>query len=136
MKNKIKSRFYWLFGLFIFFGWASIVWGQDATDKDFKDKTRKGFVVVKFTSKWQGTKIDDKLFGSVKGHEGTIILTVKQEDTKKVCKKLRLRNFPSVVLFYNGKKKETWKADMDGQIEIKTSEIKSAIDDVLAEDVF
>ena len=137
MKNEIKRGFYWLFGLFLFFGWTNLVWGQDGTDKNFKEKTSKGFVVVKFTSKWQGAQYtEDKLFGSVKGHEGAIILTVKQEDTKKLCKKLRLRNFPSVVLFHNGKKKEVWKADMDGELDIDNGDIKSAIDGVLAEDVF
>ena len=48
----------------------------------------------------------------------------------------RFRNFPSLALFYDGSKKETWKADMDGALDIDNKDIKSAIDDVLAEDVF
>ena len=57
-------------------------------------------------------------------------------DLPKVTKKLRFRNFPSLALFYDGSKKETWKADMDGELDIDNKDIKSAIDDVLAEDVF
>jgi hypothetical protein len=41
-----------------------------------------------------------------------------------------------MALFYDGSKKETWKADMDGELDLTNKEIKSAIDDVLAEDVF
>ena len=133
MKKKIL---YWMLGLLLFCGWADLVWGQDATDKNFKEKTSKGFAVVKFTSKWQGSDIDSSVLEEVKGYEDAKIFIVKQEDTKKICKKLRLRNFPSVVLFHNGKKKETWKADMDGEIEIETSDIKSAINDAMAGDMY
>ena len=110
--------------------------GQDATDKNFKDKTKRGFVVVKFTSKWQENKLDPKILDGIEGHNDCIILTVASEDAKKVVKKLRIRNYPSIALFYNGKKKEVWKADMDGIVEVSSDEIKSAIDDVLAGDVF
>ena len=110
--------------------------GQDATDKDFKDKTKRGFVVVKFTSKWQEKNLDPKILEGIKGHNNCIILTVASEDAKKVVKKLRIRNYPSIALFYNGSKKEVWKADMDGIVEVSSDEIKSAIDDVLAGDVF
>ena len=62
MKKIIRNFIFW----FVFgFVMMSSVSGQDATDKDFKDKTSKGFVVVKFTSKWQGSKLDDKLFDGV-----------------------------------------------------------------------
>jgi hypothetical protein len=110
--------------------------GQDATDKNFKDKTKRGFVVVKFTSKWQEKNLDPKILDGIEGHNDCIILTVASEDAKKVVKKLRIRNYPSIALFYNGSKKEVWKADMDGIVEISNDEIKSAIDDVLAGDVF
>ena len=110
--------------------------GQDATDKNFKDKTKRGFVVVKFTSKWQEKNLDPKILDGIEGHNYCIILTVASEDAKKVVKKLRIRNYPSIALFYNGKKKEVWKADMDGIVEVSSDEIKSAIDDVLAGDVF
>ena len=58
------------------------------------------------------------------------------EDVKKVVKKLRIRNYPSLALFHNGSKKEVWKADMDGVVDVNNKDIKKAIDDVLAGDVF
>ena len=64
------------------------------------------------------------------------ILNVKSEEAPKVVKKLRFRNFPSIALFFDGSKKETWKADMDGEVDCSSKEIKGAIDDMLAEDVF
>ena len=115
---------------------GNFVKGQDATDDDFKDKIKKGFVVVKFTSKWQEKNLDPKILDGIEGHNDCIILTVASEDAKKVVKKLRIRNYPSIALFYNGSKKEVWKADMDGIVEVSSDEIKSAIDDVLAGDVF
>ena len=115
---------------------GNFVKGQDATDDDFKDKIKKGFVVVKFTSKWQENKLDPKILDGIEGHNDCIILTVASEDAKKVVKKLRIRNYPSIALFYNGSKKEVWKADMDGIVEVSSDDIKSAIDDVLAGDVF
>ena len=133
MKKIIRNFIFW----FVFgFVMMSSVSGQDATDKDFKDKTSKGFVVVKFTSKWQGSKLDDKLFDGVKGHEDAKVITVASEDTKKVCKKLRLRNFPSIVLFHDGKKKEAWKADMDGENDVSDIDIKKAISDAMSGDVY
>jgi|TARA_B110000977_G_C10809673_1_gene389774 thioredoxin-like negative regulator of GroEL len=106
------------------------------TDKNFKDETGDGFSVVVFTSEWQEKDLDKDILTSVKGHEDAVIITVKSEEVKKVVKKLRLRNFPSVALFHDGSKKEVWKADMDGELDVSSSDIKDAIDDVLAEDVF
>ena len=42
-----------------------------------------------------------------------------------------------MVLFYDGSKKETWKADMDGELDIDNKDIKRAIRRCyLAGDVF
>ena len=109
---------------------------SQVTDKNFKDEIGDGFSVVVFTSEWQEQDLDEEILKGVKGHEEATIITVKSEDTKKTSKKLRLRNFPSIALFHDGSKKEVWKADMDGELDISPSDIKSAIDDVLAEDVF
>jgi len=106
------------------------------TDKNFKDEAGSGFVVVKFVSEWQEKDLDPSVLAGVKGHEDAIIVEAKDSDTKKLCRKLRIRNFPSVALFFDGSKKEVWKADMDGEIECSAKEIKRAIDEVLAEDVF
>ena len=122
----------YLIGLLFF---LSTVVAQ-VTDKNFKDEAGSGLVVVTFTSEWQEQDLDPAILKGVKGHEDAVLITAKSEDTKKVCKKLRLRNFPSIALFHNGSKKEVWKADMDGEVDCSASNIKSAIDDVLAEDVF
>ena len=128
-----------LMGVFI----CNETFGQDrkpkvevVNDDNFKKKIAKGFVLVKFTAPYQYKNLDPKLLDGVTGHEGCVILTVASEKAKKVVKKLRIRNYPSLALFHNGSKKEVWKADMDGIIDIKNKDIKKAIDDVLAGDVF
>ena len=55
---------------------------------------------------------------------------------KKVVKKLRIRNYPSLELFHNGSKKKVWKADMDGIVDVTNKHIKKAISDAMAGDVF
>ena len=113
----------------------SVISGQ-INDKNFKEKINGGVVVAIFTSEWQEQEIDKKVLKGVEGYQDCQIIWVKSEDSKKVVKKLRLRNFPSIALFYDGSKKETWKADMDGEVDCSNKEIKSAIDDLLAEDVY
>ena len=122
----------YLIGLILF---LSALTAQ-VTDKNFKDKIGSGFAVVVFTSNYQAKDLDDSVLKGVKGYEDVQILTVKSADVKKVIKKLRIRNYPSVALFFDGSKKEVWKADMDGEVDVTASDIKSAISDVLAEDVF
>ena len=113
----------------------SVISGQ-INDKNFKEKINGGVVVAIFTSEWQEQEIDKKVLKGVEGYQDCQIIWVKSEDAKKVVKKLRLRNFPSIALFYDGSKKETWEADMDGEVDCSNKEIKSAIDDLLAEDVY
>ena len=106
------------------------------TDKNFKDEVGDGFTVVVFTSEWQEQELDGSILKGVGGFEDAQILTVKSADLKKVCKKLRLRNFPSIALFHEGSKIDTWKADMDGEVECDASDIKKAISEVMAGDQF
>jgi len=113
----------------------STMFGQ-VNDKNFKSSINGGMVVAVFTSEWQEQPFDKDILKGVKGYQDCEIIYVKSEDASKVVKKLRFRNFPSMALFYDGSKKETWKADMDGELDIDNNDIKSAIDDVLAEDVF
>ena len=113
----------------------SVLYGQ-LNDKNFKERINGVIVVAVFSAEWQEQDLDDKLLKGVEGYQDCRIINVKSEDAPKVVKKLRFRNFPSMALFYDGSKKETWKADMDGEIDVSNKEIKSAIDDVLAEDVF
>ena len=121
-----------ILGLLLF---LSVTFGQ-ITDKNFKSEINGGMVVAVFTSEWQEQPFDKDILKGVSGYQDAEIIYVKSEEAKKVVKKLRLRNFPSIALFYDGSKKDTWKADMDGELDIDNKEIKNAIDDVLAEDVF
>ena len=114
----------------------SVTFSQGVNDKNFKEKINGGIVVAVFTSEWQESDFDKSILKGVDGYQDAEILYVESEQAKKVTKKLRFRNFPSMALFYDGSKKETWKADMDGELDCSSKEIKSAIDDVLAEDVF
>ena len=119
-------------GLLLF---LSVTLGQ-VNDKNFKESVNGGMVVVIVTAEWQEQPFDKDILKGVKGYQDCKIIRVKSEDAPKVVKKLRFRNFPSMALFYDGSKKETWKADMDGELDIDIKDIKGAIDDVLAEDVF
>ena len=121
-----------LLGLLLF---LSVGFSQ-INDKNFKETVNGGTVVAVFTSEWQEQPFDKDIVKGVKGYEDCEIIYVKSEDAPKVTKKLRLRNFPSIVLFYDGSKKETWKGDMDGELDCDNKDIKKASDDVNAGDVF
>jgi len=105
-------------------------------DDNFKKKIAKGFVLIKFTAPYQMKKLDGKLFDGVKGFEGCVIYEVDHSQVKKVVKKLRIRNYPSIALFHDGKKKDVWKADMDGVVDVTNKDLKKAISNALAGDVF
>ena len=122
----------YILGLILF---LSVAYGQ-INDKNFKEKVNGGVTVTVFTSEWQEQELDEKILKGVDGYQDAEILIVKSEDAPKVVKKLRFRNFPSIALFFDGSKKETWKADMDGEVDCSAKDIKGAIDDMLAEDVF
>jgi len=105
-------------------------------DDNFKKKITKGFVLIKFTAPYQMANLDPKLFDGIKGFEGCVIIEVDRSSVKKVVKKLRIRNYPSIALFHNGSKKKVWKGDMDGVVDVSNKDIKKAIQDALAGDVF
>ena len=109
---------------------------ESLTDDNFKKKIAKGFVLIKFTAPYQMKKLDNKLFDGVKGFEGCVIFEVDHSQVKKVVKKLRIRNYPSIALFHDGKKKDVWKADMDGVVDVTNKHLKKAISDAMSGDVF
>ena len=109
---------------------------ESLNDDNFKKKIAKGFVLIHFTAPYQMKKLDKKLFDGVKGFEGCVIYEVDHSQVKKVVKKLRIRNYPSIALFHDGKKKDVWKADMDGVVDVTNKHLKKAISDALAGDVF
>ena len=106
------------------------------TDKNFKDEIGDGFTVVVFSSSFQARDLDESVLKGVKDYQDAQLITVKSSDLKKVIKKLRIRNYPSIALFHDGSKKEVWKADMDGEVDCSSKDIKSAIDNAMAGDVF
>ena len=141
---KYKKVIYWVFGIMLFVGWSDLVWGQDKpkspiellSDDNFKKRIAKGFVLVKFTAKYQMAILDVKVLEGIKGFEGCVIYEVDHSTVKKVVKKLRIRNYPSLALFHNGSKKKVWKADMDGVVDVTNKRLKKEIEDALAGDVF
>ena len=122
----------YLIGLILFLSTLT----AQVTDKNFKDEVGDGFTVVVFTSEWQEQDLDESILKGIGGFEDAQILTVKSGELKKVCKKLRIRNFPSIALFHDGGKVDTWKADMDGEVDCSADDIKSAISEVMAGDQF
>ena len=122
----------YLIGLILFLSTLT----AQVTDKNFKDEIGDGFAVVVFTSNYQAKDLDDSVLEGIKGYEEAQIFILKSADLKKAIKKLRIRNYPSIALFHNGKKQEVWKADMDGEVDCSAGDIKSAIDEFQAGDVF
>ena len=122
----------YLIGLILFLSTLT----AQVTDKNFKDEIGDGFAVVVFTSNYQAKDLDDSVLNGVGGFEDAKVITVKSADLKKVVKKLRIRNYPSIALFHDGSKKEVWKADMDGEVDCSASDIKKAIQDAMGGDVF
>ena len=122
----------YLIGLILFLSTLT----AQVTDKNFKDEIGDGFAVVVFTSSYQAKDLDESVLKGVKDYQDAQLITVKSSNLKKVIKKLRIRNYPSIALFHDGSKKEVWKADMDGEVDCSSKDIKSAIDEVLSGDVF
>lgn len=111
----------------------------EVTDSNFKKVISKDFVLVVFTAKWSSKKsIEDvkKISNGVKGYKDIIIIETDSKGLKKVTKKLRIRNFPSIALFYKGEKKKVWKGDMDGILDVTSKDIKKEIEEILSGDVF
>tara|TARA_R110002020_G_scaffold322728_1_gene538505 strand:- start:553 stop:993 length:441 start_codon:yes stop_codon:yes gene_type:complete len=139
---KITFKTLCVMGL-VFILCGNVVNGQDKkpkveviTDENFKKKVAKGFVLIKFTSGYQMAKLNVKLLEGVNGFEGCTIIEVDAGNARKVIKKLRIRNYPSLALFHNGSKKKVWKADMDGKVDVDNKGIKKAISNAIAGDVF
>ena len=122
----------YLIGLILFLSTLT----AQVTDKNFKDEIGDGFTIVVFTSNYQAKDLDDSVLKGIKGFEKAKIFIVKSADLKKVVKKLRIRNYPSIALFHDGSKKEVWKADMDGEVDCSAKDIRKAIEDAMGGDVF
>ena len=105
---------------------------QVVNDDNFNGAIYKGMWLVRFTSSWSTDNKQNFYIGKfiVQGdsaHMGTQMMILPVKNLPEVARKLRLRNFPSVVLFKDGKKVKVWKANFDGNLELSTEQVKKAI---------
>mgnify|MGYP003656162466 FL=1 len=106
---------------------------QQVTDANFYGAIYKGMHLVRFTADWSENNKQEFFQGKfiVEGdsaHMGTLMMILPAKKVPETVRKLRLRNFPSVVLFKDGKKVKIWKANFDGKLELTTDDVKKAID--------
>ena len=97
------------------------------TDADFVVKTAKGHSVVEFCAGWAGVCTIDK-FMDVEGYKGTKIFHADTKDTPNHTRRNKLRTFPSVVLYKDGRVIGRWKATIDGKNAVNSSDIMDKID--------
>ena len=119
----------WLLLLSLAFGQPA---QQEVNDDNFYGAIFSGMWLVRFTSSWSTDNTKNFYIGKfiVEGdsaHMGTQMMILPVKNLPEVARKLRLRNFPSVVLFKDGKKVKVWKADFDGKLELSTEQVKKAI---------
>ena len=112
----------------------SLAFGQQQiTDTNFYGAIYKGMHLVRFTAEWSEDNKQNFYQGKFivdgdSAHMGTQMMIIPSKKVPETVRKLRLRNFPSVVLFKDGKKVKMWKANFDGKLELKTDDVKKAID--------
>ena len=112
----------------------SLAFGQQKiTDSNFYGVIYKGMHLVRFTAEWSKDSKQNFYQGKfiVEGdsaHMGTQMMILPAKNVSETVRKLRLRNFPSVVLFKDGKKVKVWKANFDGKLELTTEDVKKSID--------
>ena len=106
---------------------------QQVTDTNFYGVIYKGMHLVRFTAEWSEDNKQNFYQGKFivdgdSAHMGTQMMIIPSKKVPETVRKLRLRNFPSVVLFKNGKKVKVWKANFDGNLELSTDDVKKSID--------
>jgi hypothetical protein len=106
---------------------------QEVNDANFYGAIYKGMWLVRITSSWSsedGSNFykGDFIISGDSAYMGTQMMILPVKKVPNVARKLRLRNFPSVVLFKDGKKVKVWKANFDGKLELSTEQVRKAID--------
>jgi len=106
---------------------------QEVNDANFYGVIYKGMHLVRFTSEWSDDNKQNFYQGKfiVEGdsaYMGCQMMILPAKNIPETVRKLRLRNFPSVILFKDGKKKKVWKADFDGNLDLTTEQVRKAID--------
>ena len=106
---------------------------QKVTDSNFYGAIYKGMHLVRFTAEWSEDSKQNFYQGKFivdgdSAYYGTIMTILPSKNVPETVRKLRLRNFPSVVLFKDGKKVKVWKANFDGKLELSTDDVKKYIE--------
>ena len=106
---------------------------QQVTDSNFYGAIYKGLHLVRFTAEWSKDSKQNFYQGKFivdgdSAYYGTIMTILPSKNVPETVRKLRLRNFPSVVLFKDGKKVKVWKANFDGKLELSTDDVKKSIE--------
>ena len=106
---------------------------QKITDSNFYGAIYKGMHLVRFSAEWSSDNKQNFYQGKFivtgdSAYLGTQMMILPAKNVSQTARKLRLRNFPSVVLFKDGKKVKAWKANFDGKLELTTDEVKKSID--------
>ena len=106
---------------------------QEVNDDNFYGAIYKGMHLVRFTADWSDDNKQNFYQGKFvidgdSAHMGTQMMIIPSRKVPETARKLRLRNFPSVVLFKDGKKVKVWKANFDGKLELTTDDVKKSID--------
>jgi len=106
---------------------------QKVNDANFYGAIYKGMHLVRFTAEWSEDSKQNFYQGKFivdgdSAYYGTIMTILPSKNVPETVRKLRLRNFPSVVLFKDGKKVKVWKANFDGKLELSTDDVKKSIE--------
>jgi len=106
---------------------------QVVNDDNFYGAIYKGMHLVRFTAEWSDDNKQNFYQGKFivdgdSAYHGCMMMILPSKNVPETVRKLRLRNFPSVVLFKDGKKKKVWKADFDGKLDLTTEQVRKAID--------
>jgi len=88
--------------------------------------------LVRFTSEWSDNNKENFYQGKLmidgdSAYHGAMMMILPVKKVPEVVRKLRLRNFPSVVLFKDGKKVRVWKADFDGNLDLTTEQVRKVV---------
>ena len=106
---------------------------QKVNDANFYGAIYKCMHLVRFTAEWSEDSKQNFYQGKFivdgdSAYYGTIMTILPSKNVPETVRKLRLRNFPSVVLFKDGKKVKVWKANFDGKLELSTDDVKKSIE--------
>ena len=122
----------WLLLLSLAFGQQLPPAQQEVNDANFYGAIYKGMHLVRFTSEWSDNNKQNFYQGKLiidgdSAYHGATMMILPVKKVPEIVRKLRLRNFPSVVLFKDGKKVRVWKADFDGNLDLTTEQVRKVV---------